>query len=71
MYKIRVERDFILNLQQMVKVIKLYCWDQIFDPKPLSAPAPGLYTHEKTLKNVYKIRVQRDVFKTCNKWSKW
>ena len=54
MYKIRVERDFFFNLQQMVKVIKPYCWDQNFDPKALSAPTPGLYTHEKTLKNVYK-----------------
>ena len=46
----------------MVKVIKPFCWDQNLDPKALSAPAPGLYTHEKTLKNVYKIRVQRDLF---------
>ena len=29
------------NLQQMVKVIKPFCWDQNFDPKALSAPAPG------------------------------
>ena len=47
----------------MVKVIKPFCWDQNFDPKVLSAPVPGLYTHEKTLKNVYKIRVQRDFSK--------
>ena len=46
----------------MVKVIKPFCWDQNFDPKALSAPAPGLYTCEKTFKNVYKIRVQRDFF---------
>ena len=24
-----------------------------------------------TLKNVYKIRIQRDLFETSNKWSKW
>ena len=38
----------------MVKVIKLSYWDQNFDPKALSAPAPGLYTHEKIFKNVFK-----------------
>ena len=54
----------------MVKVIKPFCWDQNFDPKALFAHAPGLYTHEKSLKNVNKIRVQRDFFKTCSKWSK-
>ena len=36
----------------------------------LSTPAPGLYTCGKTLKNVYKIRVRRDLFETCNKPSK-
>ena len=71
MCKIRVERDLFLNLQQMVKVIKPFCWDQNLDPKALSVPAPELFTSEKTLKNVYKIRVHRDFFKTGNKWSKW
>ena len=46
MYKVRVERDFFLNLQQMGKVVKPFCWDQNFDPKALSAPASGLYTRE-------------------------
>ena len=71
MYKIRVERDFFLNLQQMIKVIKPFCWDQNFDTKALSTPVQGLYIHEKTLKNMHKIRVQRDFFKNCLKWSKW
>ena len=65
MYKIRAERDFFFHLQKMIKVIKPFCWDQNFDPKALSAPAPG--GTEKTLKNVYKIRVQSEYFKTCNK----
>ena len=30
----------------------------------------GLYTCIKAWKNMYKIRVQRDVFETCNKWPK-
>ena len=57
---------------QKVKVIKPFCLDQNFDPKALSAPVWG-YVHvkKKTLKKVYKIRVQIDFFKICNKWSKW
>ena len=47
----------------MVKVIRPFCWHQTFDPKGLSAPLLGLYTCGKTLKNVYKIRVQRNVLK--------
>ena len=58
MHKIRDERDFFLNLQQMVKVIKPFCWDPNFDPKALSAPASGLYTRDK--------RLQSDFFKTCS-----
>ena len=63
-YKIRVERDFFLNLQQMVKVIRSFCWHQNFDPNMLSAPARGYIHVEKHEKNVYKIRLQRDCFKT-------
>ena len=40
----------------------------------LYAPAPGLYTCIKSCKKniyIYKIRLQRDFFKTCNKWVKW
>ena len=49
-----VQRDLFLNLEQM----------------ELSAPALGLYTCIKSLKNVHKIRLQRDYFETCNKWPK-
>ena len=35
----------VLNMQQMVKVIKPFCWDQNFVHIGLSAPALGLYTH--------------------------
>ena len=54
----------------MGKVTRLFCWHQHFVHKRLSAPAPGLYTFGKTLKNVYKIRIQRDLFETCNIWAK-
>ena len=33
--------------------------------------APGLYACIKIWKNLYKIRLQRDLFETCNKWLKW
>ena len=33
-------------------------------------PAPGLYTCVKSWKKMYKIRLQRDIFETCNKWVK-
>ena len=71
MYKIRIQRYLFWNLQQMSKVTRLFYWQQDFVHKGLSALALGLYTCGKTLKNVYNIRIQRDLFETCNKWSKW
>ena len=44
------------------------CWHKNSDPRELSAPAQGLYTCIKTGKNMYKIRLQRYIFETCNKW---
>ena len=43
------------------------CLYKNFDPRELSAPAPGLYTCIKTWKIMYKIRLQRYFFETCNK----
>ena len=71
MYKNQTSKVFFWNLQQMGKVTRLFCWHQDFVHKGLSAPAPELYTCGKTLKNVYKIRIQRNLFEACNKWSKW
>ena len=34
-------------------------------------PAPGLYTCIKSWKKLYKIRLRRDFFETCNKWVNW
>ena len=28
-------------------------------------------TYIKSWKNIYKIRLQRDIFETCSKWLKW
>ena len=50
--KIYIKSDFkanFLNLQQMGKVIRAFCWHQKFVPKGLSALAPGLYTYIKSL----------------------
>ena len=41
---------------------------------PLGAVCPlprGYYTCFKSGKKLYKIRLQRDFFETCNKWVKW
>ena len=43
-------------------------------PCPLAglyAPCPGaIYMYKIIKKKLYKIRFQRDVFETCNKWVK-
>ena len=67
MYKIRLQR-FYLKLATNGQSDKAFLLN--FVHKELSASAPGLYTCEKTFKNVCKIRIQRDLFETCNKWSK-
>ena len=71
MYKIRHSKRFLWNLEQMGKVIRPFCWHQNFDPGWLSTPALGLYTCIKSWKILYKIRLQRFFFETCNKWLKW
>ena len=42
-----------------------------FWPQGVVCPCPGLYTCIKTWKIMYKIRLQRYFFETCNKWAKW
>ena len=44
LYKIRLQRDFFLNLQQMTAKTRCSCWHLNFIPQGLTAPAPGLYT---------------------------
>ena len=43
-YKVRGQRlkRFFLNLQQMIIMMRPFCWHQNFDPNGLSAPAQGL-----------------------------
>ena len=71
--KNRLQRDFFLKLAINDRSDKLFLMTSKVRPKGLSAPAPGLYTRTciKSWKNVYKIRLQRDLFETCSKWPKW
>ena len=62
-YKIGLQKQFFLNLQQMGKVIKAFCWHQKFVPKGLSALAPGLYTYIKSLKMCLKSYFKEIVLK--------
>ena len=55
----------------MTRVSKGLCLYKNSDPKGLSPPTPGLYTCIKTWNIIYKIRLQRYFFETCNKWAKW
>ena len=41
-----------------------------FCPQGVVCPCPGDIYIYKIIKNVYKIRFQRDFFETCNKWAK-
>ena len=66
-----ISNTFFWNLQQMNEVTRHFCWHQNFVPWELSAPATGLYTYIKSWKKLYKIRLERDIFETCNKWPKW
>ena len=62
LYKIRLQRYFFWNLQQMNEVARHFCWHQNFVPWGMSASTPGLYTCIKSWKKMYKIRLQRDCF---------
>ena len=54
MYKIKLQRWFFWNLQQMTEVTWCSCWHQDFVIKRLSAPIPGLYTCIKSWKSCIK-----------------
>ena len=76
MYKIRLQRYFFETCNKWARWEGFSVDIRILSTKGflftfLSAPPPGLHTCGKTIKNLYKIRIQRDLFETCNKWSKW
>ena len=64
-------KETFLKLATNDQSDKMFCWHKNFVPKGLSAPALGLYTCIKSWKKLYKIRLHRDFFETCNKWLKW
>ena len=49
-----ISNRFLWNLQQMVKVMRPFCWHQNFVPWGLSSSAPGLYTCIKSWKKCIK-----------------
>ena len=63
--------EIILKLATYGQREKAFLLSSKFCPQYLVCPSSGLYTCGKTWKNVYKIILQRDCFKTCNKWAKW
>ena len=79
MYKIRLQRDFFETCSEWLKWQEVSVDIKILSPGVVcSWPAAiynyyalGLYTCIKLWKKMYKIRLQRDFFFTCNKWLKW
>ena len=70
MYKIRLQRNF-LKLATNGQSDKAFLLTSEFCQQWVVCPCPGaIFTCGKTLKNVYKIRIQRELFETCNKWLK-
>ena len=63
MYKIILERYF-LELATDGQSDKAFLLTSGFCPQRVVCPCPGVYTFGKPLKNVYKIRIQRDLFET-------
>ena len=70
MKKMYIKSDFkalfFLNLQQMGKMIRAFCWHQKFVPKGLSALALGLYTYIKLLKMCLKSYFKEIVLKLAS-----
>ena len=69
-YKIRIQRDF-LKLATNGRSGKSFLLTSKFWPQGFVCPCPGAIYMYKIIKkkNVYTIRIQRDHFETCNKWS--
>ena len=60
------------NLQQMGIVIRLaFSVDIKLLPPGYCLPQPQGYIYVLNHEKIVKIRLQRDMFETCNKWPKW
>ena len=71
LYKIRLQRYLFWNFQQMNELTRHICCHQNFVPLGDICPCPGAIYMYKIMKKLYKIRLQRGFFETCNKWPKW
>ena len=79
MYKIMKKKNvlnltskrFFLNLAANDRSDKMLLLTSKFHPQGVVIPCPGAIYIYKIMKKLYKIRLQRDIFKTCSKWPKW
>ena len=63
-------KDIFLKLATNRQSDKAFLLTSGFCPQRVVCPCLGAIYMWKNIKNVYKIRIQRDLFETCNKWSK-
>ena len=70
LYKIRLQRDFFFKLATNDRSDKMFLFTLKFRPQGDVSPCPGaIYMYKIMRKKLYKIRLQRDVFESCNKWT--
>ena len=62
LYKIRLQRDFFLNLQQITEVTRCSCCIKISFWRVVSPCLWAIYMY-KIMEKMYKIRLQRDFLK--------
>ena len=68
MYKIRLRRYFFETNGQSDKAFLVRSG---FCPQKVVCPCSRAIYMWKNIKKCVKIRIQGDLFETCNKWSKW
>ena len=59
------------NLELMNEVTRHFLLTSKLWPPGAVCPCPGAIYMYKIMKKLYKMRLQRDVFETCNNWPKW
>ena len=63
-------KEMFLKLTLNWQSDKAFLLTSKFCPQGVVYPCPRAINCGKTLKNMYKIRFERDLFESCNKWSK-
>ena len=61
-------KEMFLKLTLNGQSDKAFLLTSKFCPQGVVYPCPGAIYMWKNIKNMYKIRVERDLFETCNKW---